>query len=267
MKGIMTLNQTDQELIQKDLRLSKKPVPTDLWNVLFWLVVIIFFAILMIGSWQSLFLHSTQREIISQPVAAARAEIQLSTTVGLLDVSMNRAGQLVDASLEMGSNDRLEKELTTRDGKQFVRLEAKTIRPRFMPTASDAQWFVKLAPNIPLDLRIKTGIGAARLDLADLKITNLTVDSGLGQLTVILPNSGRVMARIQDGIGDMNILIPSGMKAQIRTLSGTHNLKMLGDFKQSGNVYTANGFVQSNNQVQLELRGDIGRIRIEEAEW
>ncbi len=270
MKSTMTFNKSGQELIQQDTYPLGQPRTGErnTANVVLWLIAIAVLLFIVIGSWRSILTPSSlRRETVRQPIAAARAEVQISTAIGLLDVSMNRAGQLFDASFELDKNDRLEKEFALRNGTQFIRLEGKSIRPQLTITPSYALWFVRLAPNIPLKLSVKTGVGASRLDLSDLSISNLDVKSGVGRLTVVLPNSGLVMARIQGGVGEINVLIPSSMKAKIHVKSGLGGARVVGQFIKDNNVYTTEGFTQSSNRTELEIQGGVGGIRIEEAGW
>jgi hypothetical protein len=271
MKGIMNLNTSDQELIQQDVRRSKKPVPEfDTWVILSWAVVIVFFWYLIIGSWQSLLTNSLQNQSIHQPILATRAKIQLGSSLGRLEVGVNRTGQLINANLEISNNERLVQQFGIQNGIQLVRLESKVIRPNITfayPMSSNSDWFVQLAPNVPLDLKVQTGVGAARLDLTELQIGNLTVNSGVGRLIILFPSSGQVAARVDGGVGEIKLLIPSGMKSQVRVVGGIGKVNVVGHFIHNNNLYTTDGFETAQNRLKLEISGGIGRIQIEEANW
>ena len=208
-------------------------------------------------------------ETISQPITAARAEIQLGNTVGRLEISANASGKLIDGTLELNGNDRLEREFATRDGAQIVRLEAVTRGigigiPNFF-NGNTLGWKIGLAPNLPMVLRVDTGVGSANLDLSALKVTKLTVNSGVGQITVTLPRTGKVTALIEGGVGELTIVIPREMQAQIRTSSGIGKVSVSGDYQRSGDVYTSSGYASAVNRVDLEVDGGVGRITIEQS--
>ena len=208
-------------------------------------------------------------ETVSQPITAARAEIQLGNTVGRLEISANASGKLIDGTLELNGNDRLEREFATRDGAQIVRLEAVTRGigigiPNFF-NGNTLGWKIGLAPNLPMVLRVDTGVGSANLDLSALKVTKLTVNSGVGQITVTLPRTGKVTALIEGGVGELTIVIPREMQAQIRTSSGIGKVSVSGDYQRSGDVYTSSGYASAVNRVDLEVDGGVGRITIEQS--
>jgi len=208
-------------------------------------------------------------ETISQPITAARAEITLGNTVGRLEVSANSSDKLIDGTLELGGNDRLVREVSTRDGVQTVRLEAVTRGigigiPNFF-NGNTLGWKIGLAPNLPMVLRVDTGVGSANLDLSALKVTKLTVNSGVGQITVTLPRTGKVTALIEGGVGELTIVIPREMQAQIRTSSGIGKVSVSGDYQRSGDVYTSSGYASASDRVDLEVDGGVGRITIEQS--
>ena len=271
----MTMSETEQKLIQADLPpavpvLNTTPAPKGRPNR--WLYVLIAIGVIVAALWafnRPDVLGARTTETISQPITAASAEITLGNTVGRLEVSANNSGKLIDGTLELGGNDRLERELDTRDGVQIVRLEAVTkgvnISMSPLTSRNDLGWKIGLAPNLPIKLRVKVGVGVGNLELSELNITDLTVNSGVGQMTVTLPASGKVTARIEGGVGELSIVIPRGMQAQIRASSGIGEVSVSGDFERSGDVYTSSGFASADDRVQLTVKGGIGGVTVEQS--
>jgi hypothetical protein len=206
-------------------------------------------------------------ETISQTITATRAEIQIGTSIGKLEISASTSGKLIDGTLELGNRNRLEREFTTRGSAQFVRLEAGMNGPSIgLPYFTDSQnsdWKLGLSPNIPLVLRIKTGIGKSEIDLSKLRVTDFTLEGGVGKSNVTLPMRGRVTARIESGIGKTDVRIPNGMSARIRASSGIGSINISGDYQHIGNVYTSRGFETASNRLELEISGGIGQITVE----
>jgi Domain of unknown function (DUF5668) len=206
-------------------------------------------------------------ETISQAITATRAEIQIGTTVGSLKIGESTSGKLIDGTLKLGNRNRLEREFSTRGSAQFVRLEAGTNGPSIgLPYFIDSQnsdWKLGLTPNIPLVLRIKTGVGKSDIDLSKLRVTDFTLEGGVGSMTVTLPATGRVNARIESGVGLTKIRIPNGMKARIRASSGIGEVRVLGIYERNGDVYTSSGFETASNRLELEIKGGIGQITVE----
>jgi hypothetical protein len=205
---------------------------------------------------------------ITLPVTAARAEIQLVTTVGRLNIGPTSSDRLIDAALDLDRNDRLDRTVTTRGGTQVVRLAARQIwRGPFNFGALHAgtvHWLVRLSPTVPLTLRIETGVGPSTLDLGSLRVADLSLAVGVGPSTVHLPATGVVAARIQGGVGSVRVTIPGGMQARVRATGGLGTVKVLGDFQRDGDVYTSSGYVGASNRVDLNIDGGVGAITVEQ---
>jgi hypothetical protein len=216
---------------------------------------------------QPAFRTDQSTENISQAITATRAEIQIGTSIGKLEISASSSGKLIDGTLELGNRNRLEREFSTRGSSQFVRLEAGINGPSVgLPYFTDSQnsdWKLGLTPNIPLVLRIKTGIGKSEIDLSKLRVTDFSLEGGVGKSTVILPARGHVTASIESGIGKTEVRIPSGMKARIRASSGIGSINVNGDYQRDGDVYTSSGFETASNRLELEINGGIGQITVE----
>jgi hypothetical protein len=231
------------------------------------LVVITALFMLIWGLNQPAIPQGFRQETVVEAITAARAEIQLSTTVGKLEISANNTGKLIDGKLDLNGSDRLKREVSTRNGAQFVRLEAVMVGaniglPKILNNRNSS-WVVGLTPNVPLVLRIKTGVGNSRLDLRGLRITNLSLGSGVGQTVVTLPASGRVTARVESGVGETNIFIPRGTESRVRVSNGIGAVQISGDYQRIGDVHTSSGFETANNRIELEIEGGVGRISVE----
>ncbi len=231
------------------------------------LVVITALFMLIWGLNQPAIPQGFRQETVSEAITAVRAEIQLSTTVGKLEVSANNTEKLIDGKLELNGGDRLEREVSTRDQTQFVRLEAVMTGANVgLPTFlndRNSSWVVGLSPNVPLALKIKTGVGNSRLDLRGLKVTALTFNGGVGQTSITLPALGRVTARVESGVGETNIFIPRGMESRVRVSGGLGAVQISGDYRRIGDVHTSSGFETASNRVELEVQGGVGRISVE----
>lgn len=209
---------------------------------------------------------STQR--ISQSLTAARAEIQLVTTVVRLDIGEGSSGNLIDGTLDLGRDDRLDRTFSTRGDTQVVRLAARQVRRIFNFNTLNhdpARWQVQLSPKVPLILKIETGVGESFLNLEGLKVTNLSLKVGVGMATVHLPATGTVAASITGGVGQITVRIPRGVQARIQAQSGLGAVNVLGDFKHEGNVYTSSGHAGASNRVDLQIKGGVGQITVEQA--
>ena len=212
-------------------------------------------------------LSGLSRETISQPITAPRAEIQIGTGVTRLEIGPNTNRALIEGKLDVRGNEHLERDVSTRDNVQYVRLEGKMTGPNVIWPATqvsgNATWNLRLPVGIPLVLRLNTGVGDSRINLADLTVTDLRLNTGIGQTTVVLPAAGRITASIESGIGETTIRIPGGMDARIRASSGIGTVRVNGTYQRDGDTYTSSGFATATNRADIEVKGGIGRVTVE----
>ena len=78
-----------------------------------------------------------------------------------------------------------------------------------------------------------------------------------------MPVAGRVTARIEGGVGDTTVNIPNGMEARVSVTTGIGSVEVGGNtYRRDGDVYTSPNFATAANRLELEVRGGIGRIRV-----
>jgi hypothetical protein len=72
-------------------------------------------------------------------------------------------------------------------------------------------------------------------------------------------------ARIDTGVGDMTVTIPQGVAARIRVDRGLGSVDVSGNYSRRDDEYTSADFNTAENRVDLEVNGGIGRIVIRQA--
>jgi len=125
-------------------------------------------------------------------------------------------------------------------------------------------WNLGLSRDVPISLKINSGVGQSNLDLSRLQMTDLTLDGGVGQVTITLPRAGRLEGRIEGGIGEVTVLVPDGVAARIRVDGGLGDVSVSGNYAQSGNTYTAPGYDTAENRADLRIEGGLGRVVVRE---
>ena len=208
-------------------------------------------------------------ETVRVPITTARAEIQLVTSVGRLKLRPSSGGQLLDGTLDLGQNERLERTLGTRGDTRVVRLAARSrnIINFNLGTLNqgDVRWLIKLSPKVPLTLKVETGVGDSTFDLSGLKVTNLSLKGGVDKTTVILPATGIVTANIEGDIGEISVRLPSGMQARIQAKSDSGSVRLPGNFQRTGDTSTSKRYASSSNRVDLHITNSVGHITVEQA--
>jgi len=184
-----------------------------------------------------------------------------------------------------GSTD---KQVSLRQKSNFPRGFGKMIG-----NAKDLIWNISLAQNIPHVLRLKGGVGETDIDLTNLTVTSLKMDTGVGKIVLTLPVQSAVIdASINGGVGETQVIIPAGVSGNLDIKGGVGEVVVtvasdaavrvdasagLGDIKlpkafnrTSGNgqafgmqgVWETSNFAESDSQIVIDYKGGIGSFRI-----
>lgn len=92
-------------------------------------------------------------------------------------------------------------------------------------------WTLELSNELPTSLDIDLGVGSANIDLKGMNLTDLDLDCGVGE--VLLDLSGHweqsLRAKISSGVGEVTIYLPEAIGAKVNATSGigTVNSKSL----------------------------------------
>ncbi len=94
--------------------------------------------------------------------------------------------------------------------------------------------------------------------------TDVELRTGVGKTDLTLPATGDVKAALSGGIGETVIHIPRGVAARIRTKTGIGAVQVYGDYTRINSEYISSDFNTAKNRVDLEVKGGIGSIRIQD---
>lgn len=118
----------------------------------------------------------------------------------------------------------------------------------FFNASEELEWNIGLSESVPVDLNVKTGTGGANLNLTDIVLRSLTLNSGTGGMTVALPaiEGDRYEANIDTGTGGIHIDIERGAQLALEINSGTGGVT-----------------VDIPDDASVRLEGDVGTGRID----
>ena len=136
------------------------------------------------------------------------------------------------------------------DAKRVIALRQKgNSRQNLAATASKAQdlrWDIALAPAVPLALKLKGGVGEAELNLSQLLVDALQLESGMGAVALTLPQQeGRLAADIKAGVGSTTITIPEGFAGELHIAGGVGEVAVL---------------VSRQAAVRLQVKSGLGKF-------
>ncbi len=132
-------------------------------------------------------------------------------------------------------------------------------------TRSDNTWNLKVDDTTPLELKVDVGAGRGEFHLANVVLTRLELNIGVGQVNVDLTGERAkdLQVTIQGGVGQATVRLPRNIGV-IATVHGglgsidTHSLQ-----KEDGQ-YVNSAYGKSPNTIHLTVEGGIGQIKLEQ---
>lgn len=137
-------------------------------------------------------------------------------------------------------------------GQEFA--QVGVFGPWNQPERANMEWNIGLSPDVPMDLRIDVGSGAADVDLSDLSLTSLDLDGGSGRANMQLPAVGDVYdVRYDAASGSSTLALAAGSQVDLE-MSGGSGAFTLTVGEGSTLVYDLDGASGSNT---IELADDV----------
>ncbi len=125
-------------------------------------------------------------------------------------------------------------------------------------------WDIHLNRDVPLSLKIDSGASASTIDLSDLKVTDLDIDTGASSTELTLPaNAGNTHVDIDTGASSFKVGIPTGVAARIRVKSGIASVNVNSRFPRlDGGLYQSPDYSTATNRVDMTIDTGVGSVEI-----
>ncbi|MCA9912194.1 MAG: hypothetical protein KC496_02545 [Anaerolineae bacterium] len=167
---------------------------------------------------------------------------------------------------------------------------------RALANRDDLEWSISLAPGIPLSLDVDGGVGPTQMDLTGLRVRKVDADTGVGTLTLVLPeqtekmdvevdggvgqtkifipNNTIVDLDVDAGVGATEITIPPNAAVQIKANNGLGSVSVpkslqridKPEFMEMGGVWQSPGFDLAERKITIRYDGGVGQLTVREAE-
>jgi hypothetical protein len=126
-------------------------------------------------------------------------------------------------------------------------------------------WDIRLNGDVPLNLKIDSGASASTLDLTDLKVVELDINTGASSTEVSLPASaGNTLVDIDSGAASVNINVPTGVAARIKIKSGIASVNVDSNRfpRLDGGLYQSTDFATAANRADITIDTGVGSVAI-----
>ena len=233
----------------------------DIFNY-FWPVLIILFGIWLLSGAFGKGRFSAKVQSLSIPLESARsARIKLDHGAGRLNIQSGAsATELLNGSFGA------EVQTSTRFEADQLQVKLRN-SPQFWAWApgESLDWDIRLNPTVPLSLKIDSGASASTLDLTDLKVVDLDIDTGASSTEVSLPaNAGNTRVDIDSGASSLVLHLPSGVAASIRIKSGIASVNVDSNRfpRLDGGLYQSADYATAANRADITIDTGVGSVDI-----
>ncbi len=147
------------------------------------------------------------------------------------------------------------------------------------------EWDLHFNNNVPMEMRVFLGAGRANLNVGDLTLTRLDVDTGAGEVNLDLNGSsaltrleitagvGAVIvdltgdwqtdlnAGIEAGVGELTLLLPSSACVRVTVEGGINDTNTTG-LTKDGDDYVNDACGLSDVTLRIDISAGIGNINL-----
>jgi hypothetical protein len=194
---------------------------------------------------------------------ASKAQVSIEHGAGRLVLrGPAPAGQLVEGDFNAV-------ELASRHENGIAILSIKSRRDAWMTVpwnwgTGPFTWDFGLTDQVPINLRVQSGTNSNELDLSELQVKSLKLETGASSSKIMLPRAaGHTTLDIDCGASSIDITVPDGVAADIRVDSGMADIainKMR--FPRNGRHYTSPDFAEAANKVTIDIDTGMSSVRI-----
>ncbi|MFW5943148.1 MAG: toast rack family protein [bacterium] len=146
------------------------------------------------------------------------------------------------------------------------------------------EWDVRLAEDVPMSLAVQLGASDADLDLENVNVRRLTLQSGAGDNSVNLGGTlstldvqmgaGELRLNFNDdwqqnleatvtaGVGQLTLLLPADTGVRVAVQQGLGSIDAV-NLRQDGDVYVNEAYEQAETTLDIRVEGGLGQIVLE----
>jgi N-terminal domain of toast_rack, DUF2154/Domain of unknown function (DUF5668) len=133
----------------------------------------------------------------------------------------------------------------------------------FFGGPSQLDWDVAINNEVPIELKLNLGANKSDLNLRDLNITDLDLDTGASDTKLTLPSKGRLRADLDMGAASLEIIVPDGVSARIHASLGAADMKVdESRFPRNGRYYQSPDYDTAANAVDINIDAGAASIKI-----
>ncbi|HZW04129.1 MAG TPA: hypothetical protein VFF68_09395 [Anaerolineaceae bacterium] len=232
----------------------------DIWSVIFPLFLV------LLGVWFLLGPALRRGERAAKEVAldlegATEADVEINHGAGQLQVHASTdVNRLMVGSFAGGVDTQLRRE----GGRALLKMSVPGDAWMSFPFTDGFRWDVGFNAQTPLRLRFHTGAGETQLDLRDLQVKDLVLETGASSTRLTFPaQAGFTRAKIETGAASLEMRIPEGVAARIEVESGMSSINIdTLRFPQRGKIYESADYETAANKIEIDIETGVGSVTV-----
>lgn len=206
--------------------------------------------------------RATTEQIEQSLESATRATVTITSGVSELRVTgLNDSINLISGKIDLAGGERASKAFAKNGDAATYELRSEWPQGRAVNVRNHL-WDLALTTRVPLNLTIEAGVGRSTLDLRDMQLSGLEVNTGVGETTINLA-TGSYKANISTGVGATTIRLPTGVAARVELERGLGAVNVRGDFDKNEDVYTSPDYATAEERIDLQVQGGVGAITLQ----
>lgn len=125
-------------------------------------------------------------------------------------------------------------------------------------------WRIGLPTDVPVELQVDSGANRTVLDLGEVALRGLRINTGASETLVRLPRAaGETRVRADSGAASITLEVPPGVAARVRGRMALGSTQVdEARFPRSGNGWESPDFASAANRVEIEIQGGVGAVRV-----
>lgn len=209
--------------------------------------------------------EALETEELSLPLeGAASAKLTVAFGAGQFHINGDAsANELLSGSFVGGVQEKVRQE------GDFTKVKLQPRSDDFvhviMPWAWGARnWTFGLNKDIAWQLSLEMGASDAQVDLTDVRVTDLKVETGASNTNITLPaNAGVTHVDLDGGAASVVFTVPEGVAARIQVDSGLSSIDIDRErFPRVGNYYKSADYETAANKIDLNADFGAGSLVI-----
>ncbi len=215
---------------------------------------------------------------------ATSADVAIDQAVGSLNVK-GGASSLMEAEFKYDRDSWkpiVDYVLSGTQGRLSVRQPKNSVTGVIGNVHND--WTIVLNQDIPMTMDVTVGAGDSNIDLSDLQVTSLTVQTGasdteikgspsamrsmdvkagVGKIVLDLTGDWQqdVDIQLRGGVGSIEVIVPRSVGTVLDVQRGLGGVTATG-FEKSGNTYSNSSYGTTSTTIRIDVSVGVGSVSI-----